>query len=258
LAYVNFSKRKVIAMFFFKNKKIIVDCFTQFETVFNFYKIDSASRFFPKEIANIDREVEIIDRKTNIPHKISTLKNCDALKSLFRNGVIIPFWTDLICKPESFLKKETNLCLMGSPFVAEPHPKIQFPGVFESSIHLKLISPWKIREKTGAQFLFSSATWNLHKFVDKFVVLPGVVSYNYMTGTNINIFINKNSADFTIEAGQPLVHIYPLTESKIEYKMHLIDGREYEKIGIPKEFSSVMPHRYRRYLDEMRKLRQRQ
>lgn len=78
-----------------------------------------------------------------------------------------------------------------------------------------------------------------------------------MTGTNINIFIYKNSADFTIEAGQPLVHIYPITENEIEYRMHLIDLREYEKIGIPKEFTSIMPHRYRRYVDEMRKLTQR-
>jgi hypothetical protein len=244
-------------MFFFKNKKIVVDCFTPLETVFNFYKIDRAGRFFPNDISNIDREVEITDKRTNISHKASTLKNCDALRSLFRGGIIIPFWTDLICRPGSFLRKETNLFLMGGPFTAEPHPKIQFPGVFESSIHLKLISPWKIREKTGTQFLFSSATWNLHKFVDKFVVLPGVVSYNYMTGTNINIFINKNSADFTIEAGQPLVHIHPLTENNIEYKMHLVDVREYEKIGIPKEFSSIMPHRYRRYVDEMRKMAQR-
>jgi hypothetical protein len=244
-------------MFLFKRKNIVVDCFTPFETVFNFYKIDRASRFFPKEITALNREVEIPDKKTNIPYKASTLKNCDALREIFRGGIIIPFWTDLICKPASFLRKETNLTLMSPPFTAEPHPKIQFPGIFDSSIHIKLISPWKIREKTGVQFLFSSATWNLHKFVDKFVVLPGVVSYNYMSGTNINIFIYKTSADFTIEAGQPLVHIYPLTENKIEYRTHLVDMREYEKIGIPKEFSSIIPHRYRRYINEMRNLAQR-
>ena len=244
-------------MFFFKKKKIVVDCFTPLETVFNFYKIDRASRFFPKEISALHREIDISDKRTNIAYKASTLKNCDALREIFRGGIIIPFWTDLICRPASFLKKETNLVLMGAPFTAEPHPKIQFPGVFDSSIHLKLISPWKIREKSGTRFLFSSATWNLHNFVDKFVVLPGVVSYKYMNGTNINIFIYKTSADFTIEAGQPLVHILPLTEDNIEYKTHLVDAREYEKIGIPKEFNSIIPHRYRRYVDEMRKLSQR-
>ena len=95
-------------MIFFKKKKIIVDCFTPFETVFNFYKIDRASRFFPKEISAIDREIEITDKKTNILHKASTLKNCDALRSIFRSGIIIPFWTDLICRPGSFLRKETR------------------------------------------------------------------------------------------------------------------------------------------------------
>ena len=45
----------------------------------------------------------------------------------------------------------------------------------------------------------------------------------------------KNDNEFVINIGQPLVQLIPITEKKLNFKNHLIDKNEYDKIHISSE-----------------------
>jgi hypothetical protein len=240
-------------MFFFNKSKIVVDCFTPFSTVYDFYKIDVASKFFPKEIQEIEKYYIDSTNNFNIKQEHGTIKTCVALQELYRNGAIIPLWTDVIFEPKQAANRESALAMVTPPFTYQTHDRKQYTGLFDNSIHLKLNSPWKLVEKSGVKFSWQAPVYNLHKNIQQFTILPGIVTYDYQTITHVNMFINAESDRFILNAGTPMVHMIPLTDKKVVYKHHLVDEDEWTKIGIPYEFSKILPGRYNRYVAESKK-----
>jgi hypothetical protein len=240
-------------MFWFKKKQIVVDCFTTHRSVYELYKPDRAIKFFPDEIKSMPNYYEDVDASTKITQTSGTIRKCIGLLDYYKTGFILPMWTDFICQPKTAVAKETAIAMVQLPFYYSSHDRQQYPGMFEDYFHVKLSSPWLFREKTGVNFMWNSAIWNLHKNLKQFTVVPAAVSYNYQSQTNINIFINKESENFTINSGTPMVHITPISEQKVVIKHHLVDQDEYSKIGIPDDFSKLRPERYLRWIAEKQK-----
>jgi hypothetical protein len=64
-----------------------------------------------------------------------------------------------------------------------------------------------------------------------FNLLDGVLDFKYQNGTNINFFLNNTIRNqVLLEAGTPMLHMIPLTEKKLEIKLHLIEEIEYTKM----------------------------
>lgn len=240
-------------MFWFKKKEIVVDCFTTLRSVYELYKPDISVKFFPDEIKLLPNLYDQIDETTKITYKSATIRKCNGLIDYYKTGFILPMWSEFICEPKNAIDKKTAIAMMALPFDYHSHDKRQFTGLFESYIHIKLTSPWLFREKTGVKFTWNSPVWNLHKHIKNFTVVPAVISFNYQCQSNVNVFIDRNSENFTITPGTPLAHIVPISENKIVLKHHLIDQKEYSKIGIPDDFSTLRPERYSRWVKENQK-----
>lgn len=241
-------------MFFLKRSKIVVDCFTDKESVFNLYKIRKATAFFPDEIKNVPAMVPSCDQQTNIEFEMPTIKRCNGIQDLYKNGAIIPFWTTFISQPKKHSEGQSTIGMLTVPYSFNTHPKIQYPGILEDCTHVKFSGVWNLREKTGIKFVWQSAFWNLLHHKDHFLVPPAIVDYKRQAQTNVNVFINNNCEKFTIEGGEPMVHLIPMTEKTVEYKCHLVTEKEFDKINpVPNDYGFLATSRFNKYYNHLNK-----
>ena len=47
---------------------------------------------------------------------------------------------------------------------------------------------------------------------------------------------DENNTKIEFEAGQPLIHLFPATEKKLELRRHLVDEIEFRKLSQPRSF----------------------
>ena len=222
-------------MFLFKKKTIVVDCFTYIDYAYNYFPIRKALRYYPEVIkkmpASVPIEQTLVDDRTNIKVPTPTVKMCTGINELYKHGAIIPLWTDILYTPKNFMRKESGLAL-GEPWFQDKlqqHLKSQFVGMFDNYFHTKIIGIWNLNTKSDIKFLWTAATYNINNFNPDFFIPPGVTFYDWQAQTNINAFVRKDADDFTLRAGQPLIHIIPLTENTVEYKCHEISYEEWIK-----------------------------
>lgn len=212
--------------FFFKRKKIVVDCFNTSKTTIEIAPIEKAVNFYPdwwKKIPDSFYEANNDGVKLQIP----TIKRCVAFTDLYKNGFIMPLWTDMI------IETVTNnyvWAFADERTIIQSHDSKQFGNQFPDFMHIKIRSPWKIREKTGIEFLWMEPIWNNIKGLNKFYVLPGVLNYKYQHATEVNMFIPNCENKIDMKTGNPLVHLVPLTEKDVELRHHLIDEKEIEDL----------------------------
>lgn len=241
-------------MFFFKKKKVVVDCFTPLRSVYEAYKIRNASVYYPEIIKQMPDQVMTKHKQTMIDIPMATIKRCSGIKEWYKSSAIIPMWTDFICQPKSYLENKSALAIMPEPFYHDQHPEFQYPGMFKEYIHVKLHNVWHIKETTGIKFMWTPAVYNLEKHWENFIIPPCTTYFDIQRQSNVNLFIKKTSDNFTLEAGTPLVLLTPLTEYNVEYKCHLVSVEEFKNQGTPPdEFSFFNVRRNRRYKKELLK-----
>jgi hypothetical protein len=229
-------------MFWFKRKKIIVDCFTYRQSVFDLYKIRKAIHFYPDYIKKMEPDVQIQDHATNVKVKIPTIKKCYGINTLYKHGAIIPFWIDYVCSPKTAVDGTSKLGVSDhwNLKLINSHARSQYEGLLDNWIHLKFDGVWNIQEKTGVQFLWTAPFWNINNNVENYLVPPGITFYDWQCQTNLNMFVKRDAEPFTILAGTPMIHLIPLTDNEVEYKCHLVSEREhFSKNSIPLDFPQI-------------------
>ena len=164
---------------------------------------------------------------------------------MFSNGFIIPSWGDFQIE----VLKDGKFIVAGHQ-TTEPnvrvsnHSKLQYGyELYKNSGHVKIESPWFLKEKTGVKFVWNGCSWHNTDNLENFYVLSAIVDYKYQAGTNINAFQRKNTI-VKFNAGDPLVHVIPMSEKKLKMKHHLVSRDEYEKM-LTKEQSTVHYHNAR-------------
>ena len=228
-------------IFIFKKKEITIDAFTNLSVAFNSFPIRRASKSFPdwwkkhpaRIMTNYHDASNDNSEKIDIP--TATIKTCDGIFDLYNSGFIIQLWTDLTLKTS-----ETGSWIYSSKNIlnATGNSESQFGENFNNYIHIKLISPWIIKEKTGVNFLFTPTVWNNTDYWNHMHFLPGVVNYKTQSATHVNLFVNKVNQTIHMSAGIPLAHVIPLSENKINIKCHLIDDMEYQKLNVSRSYFS--------------------
>lgn len=213
-------------MFFIKNSKIHLDCFTDIEIYATDNPIKKASHFIPNWWKNLpNRKTSIVN---GIEKELPTMKGCTGFLDLFSRGLIIPMWTDL------YLKVENNRhnCLMKNPSPTSTHPSYMFNDQYKNHVHLKIETPWILKEKTGAKFFFTGCVWNTLEQYPKLTILPGVDEYKNQYSTNINAFLSLENQpyQYNIDAGTPIIHIIPLSEKTVVPHVHVLDSVEMKKL----------------------------
>jgi hypothetical protein len=239
-------------MFWFKKKKIVMDCFTYDEAAYNLYPIRKAMPYYPDTIKQMPLTVKTTDKVTNVEFPMPTMKLCTGISGLYKEGAIIPFWTDYLCQPKRcIVEKKSRLGLADGDanHAIVEHSRIQFPGMFEDFVNVKFHGIWHVREKTGVNVLLIPATYNLNNLNYNFIIPPSLSYYDLQTQTNIQMFVRADSPDFTIMAGTPMIHMIPITENEVEWKRHLVSREEWMAVQgkIPLSLPQLALNRNARY-----------
>ena len=218
-------------MFLFKKPKVVVDCFINNHTIYNLFKIDHAVKFIPEEWKQLASHIDIKvspDPNSKLTVSAPTAKRCVAITNQFSTGFVIPMWTDFgieMFDDGKFVKHDPMNGLH-----MDNHPRrLYWDSLYKGYSHIKLYSPWLIREKSGVRFSFNQCDWSNTDRIADFHILSGVVDFQAQHGTHINAFQRKGSI-VQYKAGDPMIHIMPITEKELELKCHLLDDVEYKNL----------------------------
>jgi hypothetical protein len=212
--------------FFKRSPEITIDCFTAFRMIYETTPIVHAYKATPEWWDNIKKpEGKLYRIHRNGAFNNANVKTCAGFLELYKRGIILENWSDRIIKIEN---NKMNTWA-GFDVGCDIHPRELYGEGFKNYFHLKMISPWFFKEKTGVKFVWLGAEWSLEDFY--FRVLPGVVDFKLNASTHVNMMIPNYDTEFVIPLGLPLAQIIPLTDKKIKLKQHLVSEIEYKKMS---------------------------
>lgn len=198
-------------------KSIHIDAFTYSERYFDFYK----------------------------PIPVQQLSNSQEQK-----GHVIPLWSDMAIninnKPEFPM---INWAFCDTNCNAQIHSNVQFQGFvsYNKLQHLKIITPWQFKEKTGCKFVFFQPSWTMKKLNNHLTVISGITDFKYQNSTNIQMFLhyskNTNEESLLIDAGTPLYQFVPVSDRPVKIHYHIVEERLYNSMNVPDKFSNMYFHR---------------
>lgn len=218
--------------FFHRTPEIHLDCFTCNNITYSTTPIVPASKAFPDWWQKLKPYTPTFHHTPERPYHLDresemTARDCYSIIELYKKGAILENWCDISFRMEDGY---FNYWYAANTTKPDSHPRKQLGEGFPEHHHIKLISPWAFREKTGAQFLWMGAEWSLDKLEIK--VLPGVINFDIISQVNVNMMFPMRNGSFTISIGNPLVHLIPLTEKKLKIHNHLVTKPEFDKLSL--------------------------
>ena len=218
-----------MAWFNFFSKPVVLHCYTNRADVFNYSPIAKASKFIPDWWKKIPKSNPV----ENAVHPAPTMKHCAGFTDLYRKGFIIPMWSELAIEIGEIGSDAYRYQYADEASVAIAHSERQRGTAYPTERYqqLKLESPWFLSCDEDIEFLLTEPTWNIDN-PEIVKILPGVLNYKYQASTNMNtIWLRQNEpVIYTIDHNQPIAHLIPLTQRKVELKLHLVDNTEYTNL----------------------------
>lgn len=212
----------------FKKSKIVLDCFTSNEIVYDTAKINYATKYYPEWWKQTPSQIN---------DQFNTIKHCRAFIDYFKTGIVIPSWFELAVEFFGNTDPENRLFSLkySNDFVdtSQSHDSIQFEKfALSNGKNIKLQSPWAFRTNKSVNFTWTQATWSMRNSLSTVALLPAVMDFKYQHHTHINFMLMspETHSVVNIPALTPLVVLHPLTDKKIEIKNHLISKNEYNRI----------------------------
>jgi hypothetical protein len=230
--------------FWFKKKKIVLDCFTDDLYAYNHCKIDYAVNFIPEwwkklPTEDITHQDPQYDAAGNI-EKRATMKFCRGFTRYYKRGIIIPSWAEI--KIDMF-NGAGKWVVSTHTTTFSHHPEEQYTGFVNVTEyqHLKLSSCWQFKTDKFMEFAFTDPVWNRQELAS-YTVLPGVMDFKYQHNTNINLMLPHAHGDkiktVIINVMDPLVCLHPLTEDHIDLRHHHVSSEELESLSPATRVSS--------------------
>jgi len=202
-------------MFNIIKRPVELHFYTNDPLVYEYFQIDRGVKWFPDWIKNIDPALN----EPNFSQYKKTIKKCPGVLELYKNSFILPLWTELGINIKN---KSVHISVSDNSTRIDSHADFQ-RGTFlpqAENIHLKIVSPWRTETKSSVQFLISACSFSSETLISQFHIPNAIRSYNISAGNNIHAFISNHDQDISIEAGTPLVHIFPLTDKKVNLQCH--------------------------------------
>jgi hypothetical protein len=230
--------RGTFMIFKFKQKKIVVDVFTNDPVFAKYSSIRPASKFLPDWFKKLPSSFLTNNEGTRLEVEQSTMKRCPGFTDLYSKSFVIPWWSDLAL--DVLGDKTFKYVYPGAGPEIQSHSPHQYgPENFKKYCHLKVRSPWIMKEKEGVYFQFGNPYWNMIDVMDKVFVATGVANYKHQNASHVNMFIKPGTYNF--KQGTPLVMLTPLTERPVEIKTHIVDDIEWatldREVGTAAKFS---------------------
>jgi hypothetical protein len=224
-------------MFFFKEKpvEIIAFCNPTFSAIAEYSPIKPSNKFYPQWWKDLNSSTFNWDTfQVN-----NTTKSCPGISNIFQSGFIMPLWSDLALEygngewKYSFSDKFSSLIV---------HDNQHMRGFYEEHSIFKLTSPWIIQSSVN---LLQTEPFYHHSysgdwpFITPYGITPPVSSKN-MHMTNIFLLAKKEQEvkRIMIKNNTPLLHIIPLTDKKINFKIEVPGIQEYIRLSSLPSYSN--------------------
>lgn len=240
-------------MRFRKKEKIIeLHCYTDRADVYNYFPIQKANKFIPEwfkelprpDVYGIDDDFELIQE--------SNLKECVGFTNYFSKGFILPLWSDLLLEISEKGNSRYKWAYSDGISELETHDERSNGKHFLDTEyqHLKLDSPWRFKCTENIQFLTVEPEWYFDK-LQSIHILSGVLDFQTNSATSVNMYVKRqqNHQKILLSSGLPIYHFVPLTEKKIDLKIHLVSK---EKKQLIKQSNSRIS--FNRHFEKKRKI----
>jgi hypothetical protein len=219
-----------MAWFNLFNKPIVVHCYTDRADVFNYAPIEKAVKFVPKVWKQIPKTVI---PEGSVKHS-ATMKSCAGFIDLYKSGFIVPMWCDLDLEIGKIGSGYHSYQYSDGQSIAQAHPQFQRGNMYpeEKYQHIQLHNPWVFYCDKDIDFVLTEPTWNIDS-PEVVKILPGILNFKYQSGCNINMIWTRqvNKTFYTVDFNQPIAHLIPVTEKKVELKMHLVSSEKFRALG---------------------------
>lgn len=213
-------------MFLFRQKKVVLDCFTDNSSAFEFTPPVNAGRVMPEwwKALPTGRNVYKFDE----PYLNTNMRGCTGMIDLYRKSVSLPLWSDLDLMIGRRGTEEYKFQFADLQSNISSHPASQYGGLMDASEvqHLKLESPWFMRTKEDLDWVVTPATYS-HK-IGEYQLLPGVANFKMHHATHVQMVVPRGEQDtlLHIKYGTPLYLLTPLTSATIEIRKHIVTKAE--------------------------------
>lgn len=209
-------------IFKFTKKKIVLDCFTCNENILKTAPIVLAPKLIPdwwKQLPNSTYKDSFYPK--------GTMRNCVGMVEYYKKSVAIPLWSDLAIKviPDTFIWQFSDRSTK-----ADVHDiSTEATGFLNNWGHFKIISPWLLATKEDINWVWSHPTYSFPHNND--IIMPSaVINFKHQHAINLNMLINlSQQKTITVHQGQPMAHLTPMSDRKIEVVRHLISIEEYNR-----------------------------
>ena len=213
-------------LFFFKEKPIYIISFVseEYAQIIKTTPIRPAKEMLPEWWKKVPSSSFSWDKM----QPLNTVKSCPGIGHLIQRGAILPLWCDLALK---FKMPNYEWQYSDSISKLELHNgEAQMPGYYTDHSAFKLLSPWFIM--SPVPLLYTSPDYYFTE-AQPYFTPSGIVTpiHNYCT-LNIFMFIKKTEEEkrYFFKAGTPMLHIIPLSEKKVNYKIEVLSDHEHKKI----------------------------
>jgi len=207
----------------------------------------AAKKLIPEWYKDLSRHMGDKDKLYSAQHIINearnegpslTIKGCVPVRDYITSGYIIRSPTDMMI---SHIKNEDKnieptwwWCTPQKDlFSCGTHPFQQLPIKLNgtNNSYIKLTQPWGIKTPKGYSCMFFQPEFF---FETRFKLLPGIVDTDtYTSPVNFPGLITAEQEDFTIEAGTPLMVVFPFKREEWKAKIN------YKPIEEVKSFKSI-------------------
>ena len=211
-------------LFKFPQKKIVLDCFTYDENIITTAPIVPAIKLIPDWWKTLpDGNIQ---NGNFYPH--ATMKNCVGMVDYYKKSFVIPLWSEMAISINS--NGTYRWQFSDNTTAADTHDlQSQATGFLNNFGHIKIVSPWHIKSKENIHWVWSQPTYSFPN-EQEFILPPAIVDYFYQSTTHINMLFSVDKTRLiNIPHGQPMIHITPMTEKKIEIVRHLVSKDEYDR-----------------------------
>lgn len=210
----------------FKRKGIVLTFYTDRKDLVEEAPVCDVKRTIPSWFKSLPKK-SVIDPDT-LTNKLN-MSQCAGFKSLYNKGFIIPMWSDLNLQFGGVGDTTYRYQFSDNESSLVSHAQEQYTGFLseEDYQHIKLDSPWIAECNSDIDFMVSDPHWGRSEISD-YTALSGIIDFKYQNGTNVNLIFPRGACSQikTIPANQPLLHIIPLTERKVELKVVLLSKAE--------------------------------
>lgn len=219
---------------------VYVDCYTDRKDVYDYAKIQPATRFYPNWWKRLKNKFGVDDEQNPglEARYAGSMRHCMGFTELFRAAFCIPLWSDLRITVGPVGSNFHRWLFADKQSAAGVHSEKQRGDFLPNSHfqHLKLQTPWLLKCSEEVKFVFLDPSWTWGNEITDLIIPPGIIEFKYQAATNINMLIPRDAAlpkMFDLKYGTPLAFLVPMTERRVILRHHLVSREKFALLGKP-------------------------